>query len=539
MRPFASGLVLIVAALAAAGPGGSVRALPVPPAHAEAVDATPVVVLVHGFQGFGGDDATRCLDTPLRYPAETRAFGDLSARLDRAGAAVYVARYRSNVDGTDDLATAAACLGRQIAAVRSARGAPRVVVVGHSMGGIVARRYIEGADYQADVSALVTLGAPHLGIPGAGRLLRLLYPLPYGLDCRRHPGACELFPERMAAFNQRHVPTADVAYRFVGGTRGWLASWLIAGQDDGLVATRSAVGTKLRHGASAAATVHDAHTDFGGFVADHYLASPETAACVLWAAGLRPDPGECGGVDRATPDRDAGIGLPAEATAFTPVSERRLAPGAATEVSLPIDGTHAQVLVGWHGGRPGIVLRAPDGRSHRPSAAGPARPDRAMAADSEPPVGFDEGGVAVFDLPSPEPGTWRLALRSGDGPARLAAFAALESDIRLELTAPRSAPPGAAVALGVRLTGVDCAAGAACRLHAAVGSDAIDSDGRPSKVGGDHRLTLPAPGAPGLHLVTVRAAGTTADGTPFAREVQWVLEVVGGGRAFLPAAMAP
>lgn len=47
--------------------------------------------------------------------------------------------------------------------VKDQAGAPRVDLVGHSMGGLVARSYIQGADYQNDVEHLITLGSPHYG----------------------------------------------------------------------------------------------------------------------------------------------------------------------------------------------------------------------------------------------------------------------------------------------------------------------------------------------------------------------------------------
>ncbi|MEK9151387.1 MAG: right-handed parallel beta-helix repeat-containing protein [Patescibacteria group bacterium] len=42
---------------------------------------------------------------------------------------------------------------------------PKVDIVAHSMGGLVARQYIESVSYQEDIDQLITLGTPHNGAP--------------------------------------------------------------------------------------------------------------------------------------------------------------------------------------------------------------------------------------------------------------------------------------------------------------------------------------------------------------------------------------
>lgn len=55
----------------------------------------------------------------------------------------------------------------QIKSIRDNMDVSRVDLVAHSMGGLVARSYIEGLDYQNDVDQLVTLGTPQKGSPDA------------------------------------------------------------------------------------------------------------------------------------------------------------------------------------------------------------------------------------------------------------------------------------------------------------------------------------------------------------------------------------
>lgn len=51
--------------------------------------------------------------------------------------------------------------------VRGICGCDTVDIVAHSMGGLVARQYIQSADYRGDVGHMIFLGTPHLGSPSA------------------------------------------------------------------------------------------------------------------------------------------------------------------------------------------------------------------------------------------------------------------------------------------------------------------------------------------------------------------------------------
>lgn len=57
--------------------------------------------------------------------------------------------------------------GRQVAAaidvVRRKTGAAKVRLIGHSMGGLAARAYLQSPAYRSDVSAVATVATPHLG----------------------------------------------------------------------------------------------------------------------------------------------------------------------------------------------------------------------------------------------------------------------------------------------------------------------------------------------------------------------------------------
>jgi pimeloyl-ACP methyl ester carboxylesterase len=64
---------------------------------------------------------------------------------------------------TSDVRMAARALGEQVEALCAETGFERVHVVGHSMGGIIARYYVQKLGGDERVHTLVTLGSPHTG----------------------------------------------------------------------------------------------------------------------------------------------------------------------------------------------------------------------------------------------------------------------------------------------------------------------------------------------------------------------------------------
>ena len=81
---------------------------------------------------------------------------------------------------TNDVRSAAQRLGADLEALAERTGCERVVVVGHSLGGLIARYYVQQLGGDARVATLVTLGAPHHGTRAANwfptRLPRQLRP---------------------------------------------------------------------------------------------------------------------------------------------------------------------------------------------------------------------------------------------------------------------------------------------------------------------------------------------------------------------------
>lgn len=65
----------------------------------------------------------------------------------------------------DSNVNSAKLLREKIAEIRKNKNWPKVDIVAHSMGGLIAREYIESTDYQNDIDQLITIGTPHKGAP--------------------------------------------------------------------------------------------------------------------------------------------------------------------------------------------------------------------------------------------------------------------------------------------------------------------------------------------------------------------------------------
>jgi hypothetical protein len=102
---------------------------------------------------------------------------------------------------TVDLREAAALFGRHVLHTREVYGGERVAVVGHSLGGLIARYYVQRLGGDEHVHTLVTLATPHEGTWGA----HLLHPLP--ISRQLLPGS--------SVFQELSAPAVGCTTRFV------------------------------------------------------------------------------------------------------------------------------------------------------------------------------------------------------------------------------------------------------------------------------------------------------------------------------------
>jgi triacylglycerol lipase len=203
------------------------------------------IVLAHGLFGFTRIGIGRLTVTAY--------FRGIPNALENAGNRVLLTRVPS-IAGTEKRARR---LAEQID--RAFPDEP-FHVIGHSMGGLDARRMLAIPKWHRRVLSLTTIGTPHLGTALAdyaklrvGRIYRLMASL--GVD----PQGCLDITRRAARrFHRFHPPPADIPCLSVAGdpiyeTVCWplqrtsAALWELEGPNDGLVPVESALafGTPL------------------------------------------------------------------------------------------------------------------------------------------------------------------------------------------------------------------------------------------------------------------------------------------------------
>jgi pimeloyl-ACP methyl ester carboxylesterase len=218
-----------LAARAAVYPGGAVREQlqpadgyrtdPLSPLRRSLVVTDPEaagtpILLIHGILD------NRSVFTVFRRALHRRGFG-----------VVHAVNYGLF---TGDLRDAARELHDHVERLCEATGADKVHIVGHSLGGVIARYFVQRMGGSARVDTLVTLGSPHAGTLGAyliptalGRQLRPGSPLLTELD-EPVPGCTTRFlvvwsrmdqmvvPQRNARLQRPDLDVAQLELRDVG-----------------------------------------------------------------------------------------------------------------------------------------------------------------------------------------------------------------------------------------------------------------------------------------------------------------------------------
>jgi len=152
-------------------------------------------------------------------------------------------------------------VGMVVQAVKKATGTSKVILVGHSMGGLAARAYLQGQGrwdglrsmaYSNDVASAITIGAPHQGSPLANILV---VPFPTGWLSWLNPisvaiEALETGSPALAALNSGTLPPGVNYVSIIAdgvpiiGLPGQTGDGIVSGQSQDLANAVSVAGLR-------------------------------------------------------------------------------------------------------------------------------------------------------------------------------------------------------------------------------------------------------------------------------------------------------
>jgi pimeloyl-ACP methyl ester carboxylesterase len=456
--------------------------------------------------------------------------GSLPDWLEQDGFEVWSAHLDSGPDYTAPLKDNARCLGHQIAQIRDRAPDGQVILIAHSMGGVVARAYIEDdALFQNDVKILFTLGSPHQGVPykivkyiDRFHLNKISFFDSLSCDKDKQPAMCELLAKNMAAFNQAHSHRAQgVSYYLVSGDLpfrqatlwGRIVSAWAKGPDDGFIQLAS--GLNLT-GVHQTLQTNEAHTDsFGSRT--YFVAPPGESHSSAYANCIRPvlqgDPDGC------SPSRAQTALRPPDPSfnALVPLVEDTLSSAQQMTHSINLDRTGDVFFAAvWESGSVNFTLTRPNGQTIDPAYAA-THADEVNYLPAEPDV--PPAGASYF-IPHAQAGVWLMHLKAGDLPAGAANYGVLvtlESAITLDVEVDKSQyTPGQTAIIQARLGGEVAETTIEVQIERPDGI--VDTLTLTPQQDGTYSGTYTMPSLPGYITLTALAHGKDRQGQAFSRE---------------------
>ena len=488
--------------------------------------------------------------------------------LERAGYHIEFATLSTTTAYTVKFEDNVGVLKAAIERAKAATGRSKVIIIAHSMGGLVSRLYIEGPvyngeterlGYQNDVSELFTFGSPHSGTPIAV----------FNVFGALGPGVFQMTPENMTSFNQDHQRRAGVIYHVIGGdasmdtdtelqcnwwwgiyqcwpiqvpkertSLGWTLGQLIEGQDDAFVPTDSATRLSGWIDRASSDEVHGRalgdHTYFNrGFASgspmsqsyakclEKVLIDRTTNTCGQWSWGERIPLSANGLVLPSQPEAQAPL------QQHTPILSGKLHAGEQFTRTIPIDeGGKVSFAAHWTSGSAAATLIDPTGQAIDPSFTA-KNPDRIFyKADSS---------TALYVLGNALPGEWQLVLTGGsDIPTEGSdyfVFAAMQSTLAVAFQMDRLWYAADDLAhISASFSDITSGNTVAATLRYSDGTSA--SVPLTLKTPGQYEGSVAVADIPGYTIVHVQASGINANGAPFARADDLLFQVSPHSAAF-------
>ncbi len=402
---------------------------------------------------------------------------------------------------------------------KNATGQSKVILVAHSMGGLVSRAYIEGSYYADDVEELFTFGSPHLGT--TLRAFKFWWGFPYidNLDegdvkalCTTQPVVCQFTESGMKRFNEIHSKRKSVEYHLISGSAsywsrsvlGKLLYGIVPGEDDGIVPVNSGLGVD---GVEETWQSDEVHTlAFGKF--QYFVRnggwSESYKKClspILEGTSTRCLPFE--GVAKQT----AQDAVEPDWSVQSPPIYVSAAPGQTITKSVPISGTAALFTALADFSIITFELETPNGTRITP----------AYASQNPNKVFFEEDTtIGLYHLFAPSPGLWQVRIqnRSSNTIAEVEINTSIEASVTfsIALDADSYQPGGTALVTATILPAPG---------NTSVEVKVIDSQSKQTSAAlgqmspGIYAGPVTLPETPGYADVRVTAIGFASEGTAF------------------------
>ncbi len=379
------------------------------------------VVLIHGWHG---PDAVR--ESQFKYMTDWLEADD------------YDWYYATGITADRSLQQNAPILKDYIDSVKREAHASRVILIGHSRGGLVARAYVESDLYEGDVDKVIMLGTPNKGATLYWTQLLLgakvfaqhneLWPTDDNVSSE------ELIPENMARWNEMYRNGANVPYYLIGGDA--FPCWALGSRYASLCKPNDYLASvESVHWATGNRNVYMTTPDVHGWdpkllYQRSYVNPRDTYdACIRPAlAGTAPQEG-C----QAAMGAPTLLGESSQDIVHTPYQSGVVTAGEFVTVSIPITASvNSQFQLVWEQGDLDLSLLDPLGTTIDPSYAD-SSPDVDFIA-FEPDILFNYN---MYDIADTIAGTWTLTVTANYTEAvdvAFTTFATLEPTVDLDVS---------------------------------------------------------------------------------------------------------
>jgi hypothetical protein len=510
--------------------GPDSRIVPISNSNVDGQDYTgydkPPIIFVHGWHGMWKRPSNYIgRDLNCDWPETINDFEVADDYLKLGGYYVEYARLEATQCSVPRYEENATRLRNTITLVKARTGQPKVILVAHSMGGLVSRAYIESKDFLDDgkpVSQLFTFGTPHNGVPIAFILPRVPY------FCALQPGACNFMPTPMKVFNRKYHPrTTDVKYHLIGGDvpradKQGLARLNIYPPNDGIVPADSSLGKADLSGSLDRYKTDEAHGD--GLGKYPYFALRDEDPSKSYTDCLKPvlidGRSNCGSQGSSSDILGALLPLtlkdasasPLEVqaqtqSAYAPFEYGMLTQGQTATRDVIIGGGQAVLAAQWLGGKVILTLTNPRGQQVDPEFM-----------TSHPELGIYESGDgwAIYSVNAAAAGTWKLTLWAEEAPAeglQYSTVAAFDSSVSLSASTDRDwYTPGSSAIITANIAGSDDGAEVIARV---LRPDRTLDTIALTPQNGIYSASYTIPTSPGYAELRLSAAGIGIDGAPY------------------------